>query len=77
MSKALDMHADFACDTRVVPGAISQPTTQSMAILVLGYNVVCIRRAAWIGQRFQLGWDSAVKPWTLIFGIICRIIIWH
>lgn len=75
-SKALGMHADFACDTRVVRGAISQPTTQSMVILVLGYDVVSIRGAAWIGQLIQLGWDSAVKPWALFLGTICRIIIW-
>ena len=70
-----DMHADFACDTRVVRCAMARPTTQSTTILALGYDVVSIRGAAWIGQLFQLGWDSAVKPWALFFGTICRIII--
>ena len=45
-----------------------QLITQSMAVLVLGYDVVSIRGVAVIEQLFQFRWDSTVKPWSLFFG---------
>jgi len=39
-----------------------------MAVLVLDYDGVSIRRVAVIGQLFQFRWDSTVTPWSLFFG---------